>query len=130
MSFESTIAASKKALAVLMALIIVVSTTPAFAASEKTATPIQHLVIIFQENISFDHYFGTYPVALNPPGEPKFVARSGTPTVNGLMGLLLTNNPNLNPANHDGATNPFRLDRSQAATADQNHDYTAEQSAA
>ena len=26
-------------------------------------TPIQHLVVIFQENISFDHYFGTYPVA-------------------------------------------------------------------
>ena len=26
-----------------------------------------------------------------------------------------------------GAVNPFRLDRSQAATADQEHDYTAEQ---
>ncbi len=24
-----------------------------------TATPIQHIVVIFQENISFDHYFGT-----------------------------------------------------------------------
>jgi phospholipase C len=32
-----------------------------------TATPIKHLVIIFQENISFDHYFGTYPNALNLP---------------------------------------------------------------
>lgn len=129
MSFESTIAASRKALAFLMALIIIASTTPAFAASENTATPIQHLVIIFQENVSFDHYFGTYPVALNPPGEPKFVALSGTPTVNGLSGILLTNNPNLNPANSTGATNPFRLDRSQAATADQNHDYGPEQSA-
>src|SRR5215468_1947355 len=106
MSFESTIVASKKALAVLMASIIVVSTTPAFAASEQTATPIKHLVIIFQENVSFDHYFGTYPVALNPQGEPRFVARSGTPTVNGLTGLLLTNNPNLNPANGAGAANP------------------------
>ena len=28
-----------------------------------TTTPIQHLVVIFQENISFDHYFGTYPNA-------------------------------------------------------------------
>jgi len=26
-----------------------------------TATPIKHLVVIFDENISFDHYFGTYP---------------------------------------------------------------------
>ena len=29
----------------------------------QPATPIQHLVIIFQENVSFDHYFGTYPNA-------------------------------------------------------------------
>ena len=28
-----------------------------------TATPIKHLVVIFQENVSFDHYFGTYPNA-------------------------------------------------------------------
>ena len=39
----------------------------------QPATPIKHLVIIFQENVSFDHYFGTYPNATNPPGEPKFV---------------------------------------------------------
>ncbi|HEX2776015.1 MAG TPA: alkaline phosphatase family protein, partial [Candidatus Acidoferrales bacterium] len=38
--------------------------------SVKTTTPIKHLVIIFQENVSFDHYFGTYPVATNPSGEP------------------------------------------------------------
>ncbi len=31
-----------------------------------TTTPIKHLVVIFQENISFDHYFGTYPIATNP----------------------------------------------------------------
>src|SRR6185437_8189543 len=37
-------------------------------------------------------------------------------------------NPNsLNKANGEGAINPFRLDRSQAATADQNHDYMPEQ---
>src|SRR5215467_4616637 len=96
---------------------------------EKTSTPIEHLVVIFQENISFDHYFGTYPVALNPSGEPRFYAAPNTPTVNGLTNALLNNNPNLNPANGTGATNPFRLDRTQAVTADQNHDYTAEQEA-
>src|ERR1700741_1532506 len=67
---------------------------PAFANKKHgdTATPIKHLVIIFQENVSFDHYFGTYPVATNPPGEPEFHGRPGTPSVNGLSGALLTLN--------------------------------------
>jgi len=99
------------------------------AAAYTTATPIKHLVVIFDENISFDHYFGTYPVATNPAGQPQFKAKPGTPTVNGYTPALLTNNPNLNPANGMGATNPFRLDPSQAVTADQNHDYTPEQQA-
>ena len=29
------------------------------------ATPIKHLVVLFDENVSFDHYFGTYPYAAN-----------------------------------------------------------------
>ena len=100
------------------------------AAAPETTTPIRHLVVIFQENISFDHYFGTYPNALNPQGEPAFTPLPNTPAVNGLAsGGLLTSNPNLNPANAAGATNPFRLDRSQAATSDQNHNYTPEQEA-
>ncbi|HTT33832.1 MAG TPA: alkaline phosphatase family protein [Methylomirabilota bacterium] len=103
--------------------------SPAFG-HQETSTPIKHLVIIFQENVSFDHYFATYPNALNPTGEPEFHARKGTPTVNGLSGALLTSNPNsLGTANGTGATNPFRLDRSQAATNDQNHNYGPEQAA-
>ncbi len=94
-----------------------------------TATPIQHLVVIFQENVSFDHYFGTYPYATNPTGEPPFTALPLTPTVNGISGLLSLANPNLNPANGAGASGPFRLDLTEAATADQNHDYTPEQQA-
>ena len=94
-----------------------------------TVTPIQHLVIVFQENVSFDHYFGTYPWAANPHGEPAFHAKPGTPTVNGYTPALLNHNPNLNPLNGLGATNPFRLDRSQAVTADQDHDYLDEQKA-
>lgn len=125
-------ATPRKMLASLTALTIALgpSVAPAYAASSPaTATPIQHLVVIFQENVSFDHYFGTYPNATNPGGEPVFHARPGTPTVNGFTNALLNNNPNLNPANGSGATNPFRLDRSQAVTADQDHDYTAEQQA-
>ncbi|GAB6852055.1 phospholipase C [Paraburkholderia kururiensis] len=95
-----------------------------------TATPIKHLVVIFNENVSFDHYFATYPNASNPTGEPAFTAAAGTPSINGLSGSLLTANPNFtNTANGAGASNPFRLDRTQAATADQNHAYTAEQEA-
>ena len=41
---------------------------PAQAQTTGPITPIQHLVVIFQENISFDHYFGTYPNALNRRG--------------------------------------------------------------
>jgi phospholipase C len=98
------------------------------AANLGTATPIKHLVVIFQENVSFDHYFGTYPVATNPTGEPSFTAAANTPAVNGLSSTLLNANPNKsNTGNGTGAANPFRLDLTQAATSDQNHAYPAEQ---
>jgi phospholipase C len=108
---------------------------PVFVAAQvdalATATPIKHLVIIYHENVSFDHYFATYPHATNPDGEPGFTALPGTPEVNNLVtARLLTKNPNdTNPANGANAADPFRLDRTQAATADQNHSYTPEQQA-
>ena len=107
----------------------------AFAKDAKaflTATPIKHLVVIYQENVSFDHYFGTYPHATNPVGEPRFHAKKDTPTdIDTVENAgLLTDNPNyLNPLNGDGAANPFRLDLTQVATADQNHSYTPEEQA-
>jgi phospholipase C len=87
----------------------------------STSTPITHLVVIFQENVSFDHYFGTYPYAQNPSGEPPFTAAASTPSLIGLSGPLLTANPN--------GAQPQRLDRSQPVTCDMSHDYTAEQRA-
>ena len=106
-------------------------TGPSPQDAAKTATPIKHLVIIFNENVSFDHYFATYPKAANPKGEPVFQAVKGTPRVNNLAtARLLLANPNTNPANGADAALPFRLDRTQANTADQNHAYTAEQQAA
>src|SRR5216683_904602 len=113
-----------KAAASALALVALASTGTAYAADEaehRTATPIKHVVVIFQENVSFDHYFATYPVAKNPAGDPRFVARRGTPTVNGLSAGLLTSNPN--------QVNPFRFDRAQAATCDQDHNYPDEQRA-
>jgi phospholipase C len=96
------------------------------AAKLKTATPIKHLVVIFDENNSFDHYFGTYPHALNLSGETsKFFPAPDTPQINGLTPTLLTNNPNL----LSGGSNPFRLAPSQAATCNNSNAYTAEQEA-
>ena len=89
-----------------------------------TTTPIKHVIVIFQENVSFDHYFATYPYATNPQGEPHFHAADGTPTVNNLLsGGLLTENPN--------STQPFRMDTGVASvTCDENHSYGPEQAAA
>jgi phospholipase C len=100
-------------------------------ARAQTANPIQHIVVIFDENVSFDHYFATYPNALNPRGETPFQPRPGTPAVNGLTPMLLERNPNFlnTKINQTFATNPFRLGPAQAATADQNHGYTEEQQA-
>jgi phospholipase C len=110
-----------------------------------TKTSIKHLVVILNENRSFDHYFGTYPNALNPEGEPLFEPAKNTPRdINNLLSsaVLLDNNPNANPnvvpsngqtvtqpSNGVNASNPFRLDRTQANTADQSHAYTSEQKA-
>src|SRR5271168_2643429 len=103
---------------------------------------IKHVVIIFQENASFDHYFGTYPDAKNSDGT-HFVASSHTPTVNGLtdgnsqfperVDVGLHNfNPNVpvgTPSGLDpnGGANPFRMTRDQVVTCSNNHDYNGEQ---
>jgi phospholipase C len=112
-------------------------------ARHDATTPIQHVVVIFQENVSFDHYFGTYPNAANTDGQ-SFTPAAGTPSVDGLppatdpsipaglqhSGNLLTSNPNSNL--------PLRLDSSAIGlagspggqlTCDQNHDYSDEQTA-
>ncbi|AHI23337.1 phospholipase C [Corynebacterium vitaeruminis] len=105
----------------------------AASAEDSTATPIKHVVVIYSENISFDHYFATYPNAANTAGEtmqgsnapaPSFTAKADTPKVNNLetANLLGDANPN--------SVKPFRLTPGQAATTDQNHEYSAEQEAA
>ena len=85
------------------------------AGSFRTSTPIKHVVVIFPENVTFDHFFATYPKAQNPVGEPRFKAKSDTPTVNGLNTPFFVNNLN--------GVAPFRLSRSQAATCDPINQY-------
>jgi len=148
----------RKLLAASLSALLVVGTipTPSLAADlrnePKTATPIKHVVVIFGENISFDHYFGTYPKAQNNAGETPFIyepsRHKGNDVPNNLItpldptkgfepvkGVnLLTANPN-GPSgsgaafNGASAANPFRLAPSQAATADQNHAPKPEQTA-
>ena len=51
------------------------SAKPASTSSPSGATPIKHVIIIMQENRSFDTYFGTYPGADGIP------MQNGVPTV-------------------------------------------------
>ena len=90
--------------------------------AKKTKYPIKHVVVIFDENISYDHYFGTYPDAKNKGGGTTFKAKKNTPRNDNLVtSKKLKKNPNL--------YKPFRLGPDQALTCDQGHSYTAEQKA-
>jgi len=83
-------------------------TSPALAQGDdgEGDTPIQHTIIVYQENISFDHYFGTFGhgSAGIPAGVQLFhTTPSGTQL---------------------GPYAPFRLDgTSQSATCDVDHEY-------
>lgn len=106
--------------------------TPVTATPVTASQVIKHVVVIYGENVSFDHYFGTYPNAANLPNNAvKFTAVSGTPVPNNYVSNpgLLTENPNTSVANGAGASNPFRLDTAQNATNDQDHNYGPEQTA-
>lgn len=93
----------------------------AFAHKSSTTTPIKYLVVLFQENRAFDHYFGIYPHAQNNPGEPTFTPKRNTPTVNGFSPGLLHLNQN--------SAQPFRLSPDQVNTSNPAHDYTVLQEA-
>jgi phospholipase C len=114
----------------LLMAVMVIGTVAAYPSNNAsdTATPVKHVVVIFQENVSTDHYFATYPSAANPPNEPQFNAAPDTPNANGLTGTLLTGNPNELVTGNPG-DNPARLDRTQPVTCDNDHEYQAEQAA-
>ena len=111
--------------AVSLTLCCMLSAMPLSAGAQDdppTTTPIKHIVVIFQENRSFDQYFGSYPNAANLPGETPFKARPHTPKVNNLQTAgLLTANPN--------SSNPVRLTPADAIVCSDSHDYSDEQKA-
>ena len=109
-------------------LLLTVFLVPTISA-QSTTTPIKYLVVIFDENNSFDHYFGAYPNALYPAGAPvstqntlgesAFTPLPGTPAVNGFSAAT-------QPLN---STPPFRLDRAMETTCDNDNHYSDEQKA-
>jgi len=118
------------------------SATAGASSGPTTQTPIKHVVVIFQENVSFDHYFGTYPNALNTDGGQPFDARPGTPAVDGLppatnpslpaslqhSANLLTTNPNeALPLRLDSDPTGLPADAGGQLTCDQDHNYSDEQ---
>jgi phospholipase C len=116
---------SRKLPAIIIALAIAAGTSSISYAESKdrveSSSSIKHIIVIFQENVSFDHYFGTYPHAENSLGELAFHAKPNTPKVNGLTFALRKHNPN--------SSAPFRLSRKENYTCDQDHAYKAEQKA-
>ncbi|MGN6275665.1 MAG: phospholipase C [Solirubrobacterales bacterium] len=108
-----------------------------------TRTPIHHVIEIFQENVSFDHYFGTYPNAAGSDGQ-GFTAAPHTPPVDGLEPAtskslppdlrhsadLLTENPNAAlPQRLDSSATGLPGDAGGQLTCDQDHNYSDEQQA-
>src|SRR5438445_4642266 len=59
----------------LRLLILLPAAQPSLAATlaENGANPIKHVVILFQENHTFDNYFGTFPGANGISYDPSTV---------------------------------------------------------
>ena len=118
---------------VIRTALLPIAVCASYSAFAQT-TAITNVIVLFDENESFDHYFGTYPNATNTDSTygsgigATFVAYPGTPTVNGLTPLLLNQNPNLNSAG-TAKVNPARLAPANAMTCSMNHNYGPEQEA-
>jgi len=102
-------------------LVSIAAVATTLRAQNSTATPVKYVVVIFDENNSFDHYFGTYPNALNLPGETPFSPLPDTLGINGLSTVLLQHSPSSVP--------PFRLSPAMASTCDNDNHYSDEQKA-
>ncbi len=96
----------------------------------ETKTPINHVILVLLENVSFDNMFGTYPVAQNLPGESPFYPLPGTQFPDNLLtidpltgGNYLTTNRNVGQFG-TGKVNPMRLAPNQVLTNFESNGYT------
>ena len=66
-----------RALTVAAVLVAALAPAASAAADRRPTTPIEHFVVLMQENHSFDNYFGTFPGANGiPKGTCMPVGRS------------------------------------------------------
>jgi phospholipase C len=133
MSGQNRLGRLSGALAFAGALAASGAVAPAEAATvPTTTTPIKHVIVLFQENVSFDHYFATYPNALFSSDTEmfgqSFTPLATTPTVNGLSPELLKGNLNQNNT-LTAFVSPARLAPNQAYTCSNSHAYLNEQQA-
>jgi len=116
----------------------------AHAADPTAASPIKHVVVLFDENISFDHYFGTYPYAANTDGvtfraKPDTLTKNTITNYTSAKGLLANTGATVSGSAIPGANGtagsnpntqaPFRLGMGQQWICSQKHGYLAEQQA-
>jgi phospholipase C len=87
--------------------------TPKVATLEvkRGDTPLKHLIVIFQENHSFDNYFGTYPHA------EGFIPLPGTPAANGVP------SGSYNLDDQGNRIDAFDFTMDELKTADVRHSY-------
>jgi len=141
MRHKRAIPALLAALAVSGGSVLAAQSATAKNTEPATSTPIKHVVVIFQENVSFDHYFGTYPHVANSDGQP-FKAAKNTPAVDGLLPAtdpsipanmrhsanLLFSNPNASqPSRFDSSATGLPGSAGGQLTCDQDHNYSDEQ---
>ncbi|MHB8568239.1 MAG: phospholipase C [Nitrososphaerales archaeon] len=103
----------------ILSLLIFTSCGSFYFSSAQISNPIQHIVVILQENRSFDNYFGTYP---GVKGIPSNVCMPYNPdnSTEGCVKPFLTNDPITSQdlphgfestvtAIHNGSMNGFML---------------------
>ena len=74
----------RRILTLLVGTLVALATAPVTAGAESdngTHSPIKHTIVLYQENISFDHYFGTYGHGSNGiPAGSTLTYSNGTST--------------------------------------------------
>lgn len=92
---------------ILAILLITLQAQPVFAQSDakttETATPIKHLIVLMQENHTFDNYFGTYPGANGFPADTRMPVDPSNPSA-GYVTPWHLGNSTITDLSHNAAT--------------------------
>ena len=97
-----------KSIALIIAIfLVIIQVLPVKAASDTAGhvptTPIQHLVVVMQENHTFDNYFGTYPGADGIPADVKMPIDPNNPSA-GYVSPWHIGNSTITDLSHSSST--------------------------